>query len=103
MTGSDDFEVSHHPLIFVLELMAVNEVAASVSIEANKDLDGLAIVEENRIFPALLPREENPTSAAARLHLEGCAMDMDWMRGVTVGREAPKLCLTEGYLKVNTF
>ena len=65
MGGSDNYEVGHHPLVFVLELVAVHEVPPPVSVEANEHLDGLAIVEQDRIFPALLPREDLPTPAAA--------------------------------------
>ena len=42
---SDNFEVSHHSLIFMLKLMAVHQIPDPISIKADKDLNGLAIVE----------------------------------------------------------
>jgi len=62
---SDDFEVQHHPLVFMLELMAVHEIPAPVSIKADEDLNRLTIVKQNSIFPAMLPWEENPAPASA--------------------------------------
>jgi len=62
---SDDFEVRHHPLIFMLELVAVDQVAAPVSIKANQDVNALPIVEEDSVLPTTLPGEEPAAPATA--------------------------------------
>src|SRR6266545_7386592 len=98
---SDDFEVGHHAHVFVLELVAVNEVEACVSVEADENLDGLKILEENGVLPPPLPREDGSPAAAPRLDLEGGAVDVDGVRGVPVGCEAPAFGLMYRDLEVD--
>src|SRR6266508_195131 len=99
--GSHDREVRHHPLIFMFELVTMDEIPAAVCVEADQDVDRLAIVQEHGIFPPALPWEDLLSPAAARLYLERGAMNMNGMRSVALGRKPPKLRLTEGNLEVN--
>ena len=97
----NDLEVGHHPHVFVFEFVAVQEIQAAVRIEANEHLNGLAVLQENRVLPSPFPRKQHPAPAAARLYLEGSAVHVGGMRGITAGREAPQLGLAEGDLKVD--
>ena len=42
---SDNFEVSHHSVILMLKLVAVHQISASISVKADEDINGLAVVE----------------------------------------------------------
>src|SRR5215208_3057669 len=99
--GSNYLEVGHHSHVLVLELVAVHEVEPPIPLEADEDLDGLAVLEEDSVLPPLLPGEEPPAPAAAREDLEGGAVDVHRVWGVPSGGEAPELGLAEGHPEVD--
>ena len=56
---SDDLEVRHHAHAFMLELMAMHDVLRRrILIEANQHVHRLLVVQQHRVFPPTLPREQ---------------------------------------------
>src|SRR5882672_7061767 len=65
--SSDDFEVRHHRHVFVLEIVAVEDVAALKAVKANDDPRDPAGAEIERVLP---PTVSRPRTATLRQHLE---------------------------------
>src|SRR5574341_1233833 len=85
----------------MLQLVTMHEVEAAEAVEPDQDLDRLAILEQHRVLPPLLPGEEHATSPRARHDLERSAVHVYGMGGIPIGPEPPALRLTEGDLPVD--
>src|SRR4029434_4421613 len=57
---SDDVDSSHHAVVLVLDVVAVEQIATSVPAPAHDDLHLFAIFNCDRIFPATFLTERLP-------------------------------------------
>ncbi len=80
----------------------MQQIQAPVTIEADEDIDRFAIFQENGVLPPSLPREDNPTPTASRLHLERGAVNVNGVGSIVARSEAPELDLPEGDPKIDT-
>src|ERR1700722_14070778 len=53
-SSSDDLEVSHHTHIFVLQVVAMENVASAITRKSNQDVRGLSGAEVDGVFPTLI-------------------------------------------------
>jgi hypothetical protein len=51
---SNDVHTSHHAVILVFEVMAMEQVAASISVPSDDDVDLFAVFDGNGILPSML-------------------------------------------------
>ena len=72
-----------------------------VPVEPDRARRRSRVVEEHRVLPAGLPREEAAAAAGAGHHLEGRAVHVHRVRRVAAGREAPALGRAERHLEVD--
>ena len=89
---SDDFEVGHHAHVLVLGVVAVEDVAAAVAVEAGDDLHSLAGAEVDSVLEATVLGVRGSPAAGENLEVDQVQMD----RVVQVGDEAPDLDVAAG-------
>src|SRR4051794_12214505 len=53
-SSSDDLEVSHHTHVLVLQVVAMENVASSISGKSNQDVRGLSRTEIDGVLPTLI-------------------------------------------------
>lgn len=75
---SDDVDSSHHAVVLVLDVVAVEQIATSVPAPAHDDLHLFAIVNCDRIFPATFLTERLPPVPGQ--HLERHKMGVNGMQ-----------------------
>ena len=101
----DNLEVRHHAHALMLELMTMHDVLAVVlpaeCIKTNQYVHGLLVVQQDRVFPPTLPREQPAAPACSRNNLEGRAMHVHRVGRVAASPEAPTLSDPERYAKVD--
>src|SRR5919107_1497833 len=73
--SSDHFEVGHHHHVFVLEVVAVEDVLAAVAGEAGRDAHVIPRAHKDGVLPTDVPR--SGSTAVARDHLEVDEMEVD--------------------------